>query len=121
MAKARANRGGRPVMLTGDAARRIGRVVQHVERGNRNTSAHVMRIVSDEGEPVRLCKTSAAWNKGTTATLNVWEGGTPPSETQSTGVTLTECVNKFANVATGKWVIVAKGGTGKYYLIAAEC
>lgn len=108
-------------MFAANAAKRINRVVQHVERGDRNIPAPVMRPVYNDDEPVRLCKTSAAWNKGTTATLNVWEAGTPPSETQSTGVTLTGCVNKFANVATGKWVIVAKGGNGKYYLIAAEC
>jgi hypothetical protein len=73
------------------------------------------------GDPVRLGKTASAWIKGTTATINVWESGTPPSETQTSGVTLSNCVNKFANVATGKWVIMARGVNGSYYLIAAEC
>lgn len=73
------------------------------------------------GTIMRLGKTTGAWAKNTLATINVWEGGTPPNETQTTGETLAGCVNKFANVATGKWVIVARGANGSYYLIAAEC
>jgi hypothetical protein len=73
------------------------------------------------GSLVRLGKTSSAWNKGTTTTVNVWEDGTPPTETQTSGETLQNCVNKFANVAAGKWVIVARGQNGYWYLISAEC
>jgi archaellin len=73
------------------------------------------------GDPVRLGKTTATWTKGTTATIDVWESGTPPSETQTSGVTIANCVNKFATVASGKWVMVAKAGNGSWYLIAAEC
>jgi hypothetical protein len=91
------------------------------ERGNRDQSSVMFRQGGEDGDPVRLGKTTAAWNKGTLATINVWESGTPPNETQTTGQTLENCVNKFANVATGKWVIVARGGNGYWYLIAAEC
>jgi hypothetical protein len=109
-------------MLTADAARRIGRAVAKIERGNRDIEPPRMRTAGDDGgDPVRLCKTTAAWNKGTTATLNVWESGTPPGETQTTGETISGAVNKFANVATGKFCIVAKAGNGSWYLIAAEC
>lgn len=80
-----------------------------------------MRRPGGSGDPVRLGKTTATWTKGTTATINVWEDGTPPNETQTSGSTITGCVNKFATVASGKWVIVAKGANGSYYLIAAEC
>lgn len=122
MARARANRQDRPVMLTADAARRIGRAVAAYERGNRDIHPPRIRTAGDDGgDPVRLCKTSAAWNKGTLATLNVWENGTPPSETQTTGETIADAVNKFANVGSGKWCIVAKAGNGSWYLIAAEC
>lgn len=68
---------------------------------------------------VRLCKTSAAFNKGTTATLNVWEDGTPASETQTSGETL-QVVNKFANVAADRWVLVAKASNGAWYLAEYE-
>jgi hypothetical protein len=112
----------KPVAFSEDGARRVIAATKAVEAGNRDMPGIKFRDAGgDEGDPVRLGKTSAAWNKGTTATISVWESGTPPNETQTSGVTLTGCVNKFANVATGKWVIVARAGNGSYYLIAAEC
>ncbi len=77
--------------------------------------------ISSLNPTTRLCKTSSAFNKGTVATLNVWESGAPPSETQTTGVTIPDVVNKYANIATGKFVSVAIHGNGRYYVIAAEC
>lgn len=103
-------------MLTADAARRIGRAVSAYERGNRDIAPPRIRT-ADDSDPVRLCKTTAAWNKGTTATLNVWESGTPPSETQSTGETITDVVNKVADVVSGRFVIVAKAANGSWYLV----
>jgi hypothetical protein len=76
---------------------------------------------SGTGGSVRLCKTSSAFNKGTTATLNVWEGGTPPNETQTIGETISGVINKYANISTGKFVSVAMHGNGKWYVISAEC
>lgn len=114
----------KPVAFNEDGARRVIAATKAHEAGNRNMPGVRFRNAGggdDEGWPVRLGKTTAAWNKGTLATINVWESGTPPNETQTAGATITGCVNKFANVATGKWVIVAKGETGSYYLIAAEC
>lgn len=108
------------VHLTPESARRIGAAVVRVEQSGRDVPPVMFRQTGDD-EPVRVGKTTAAWNKGTTATIDIWESGTPPNETQSTGQTLTNCVNKFTNVASGKWVIVARGGTGYWYLIAAEC
>lgn len=68
-----------------------------------------------------LCKTSAAFNKGTVATLNIWESGTPPNETQTAGATVPDVINKYANIASGKWVSVAMHGNGRWYVVAAEC
>lgn len=73
------------------------------------------------GSRMRLCKTSSAFNKGTVATLNVWEDGTPPSETQTSGETVEDVVNKYANIASGKFVSVALHGNGRWYVVAAEC
>jgi hypothetical protein len=73
------------------------------------------------GSQIRLCKTSAAFNKGTVATLNIWEDGTPPSETQTSGATVENVVNKYANIASGKFVSVAMHGNGRWYVVAAEC
>ncbi len=111
----------RTVRLTEDAARRMAAATRAYERGNRDQSAIMFRQGGEDGDPVRLGKTAAAWNKGTLATINVWESGTPPNETQTTGQTLANCVNKFANVGSGKWVIVARGQNGYWYLISAEC
>jgi hypothetical protein len=112
----------KPVAFSEDGARRVIAATKAVEAGNRDMPGIRFRDAGgDDGDPIRLGKTSAAWNKGTTATINVWESGTAGSETQTSGATLTGCVNKFANVATGKWVIVARGVNGSYYLIAAEC
>ena len=107
------------VAFTRDSAGRIAAATLAYERGNRDQSPIYFRDTGD-GDPVRLGKTTAAWAKNTTATIALYEAGTPPSETTSSE-SLANCVNKFANVATGKWVIVARGVNGSYYLIAAEC
>lgn len=74
------------------------------------------------GYPVRLGKTTASWTKGTTASIELYEEGTPPSETKNAeNYTLENCVNKFATVGSGKWVIVARMTNSRWYLIAAEC
>ena len=111
----------KPVAFSDDGARRIIAATKAYEAGSRDMSPIAFRQVADDGDPVRLGKTTATWTKGTTATINVWESGTAGSETQTTGVTITGCVNKFATVASGKWVMVARGVNGSYYLIAAEC
>jgi len=110
----------KPVAFSEDGARRVIAATKAYEAGNRDMPGIRFRDVGDD-DPVRLGKTSAAWAKGTTATISVWESGTPPNESQTSGATLTGCVNKFANVATGTWVIVARCQNGSYYLIAAEC
>ncbi len=109
------------VHLTPESARRIGSAVRTVENSGRDVPPVMFRQTGDDGEPVRLGKTTSGWNKGTIATINVWESGTPPNETQTTGQTLENCVNKFTNVASGKWVVVARGQYGYWYLISAEC
>jgi hypothetical protein len=112
----------RKVAFTEGAARRVAAATLAYERGGKDMPGVRFRQGGgDDSDPVRLGKTTAAWTKGTLATINVWEDGTPPSETQTSGSTLVDCVNKFANVATGKWVMLAKGANGSWYLIAAEC
>jgi hypothetical protein len=110
----------KPVGFTPDGARRIVAATKIVEAGDRSMSPIAFRQVADDGDPVRLGKTTDAWTKGTLATIDLYEEGTPPSETTSSE-TLEDCVNKFATVGSGKWVIVAKAANGSWYLIAAEC
>lgn len=72
------------------------------------------------GGSLRLCKTTDQFVKGTVRTLNIWEDGTPPNETQTTGETVV-AVNKYATIAAGKWVSVALHNNGSWYVVAAEC
>jgi hypothetical protein len=112
----------KPIAFTADAARRIQRVVQAVEHGERSMSATRLPRLADDGEPVRLGKTTAVWNKGATATIELYEEGDPGSENKQTpALTLEGCVNHFADVGSGKWVMVARGVLGAWYLISAEC
>jgi hypothetical protein len=110
----------KPVAFSEDGARRVIAATKAYEAGNRDMPGIRFRDVGDEST-LRLCKTSAAFNKGTVATLNVWESGTPPNETQTSGATVADVVNKYANIATGKWVSVALHGNGRWYVVAAEC
>ena len=125
MARQPANKADRGGLVSRSSMERIGRAVAAYERGNRDRKPQAMPRAwgDDGGEPIRIGKTTAVWAKGTTATIELYEEGTPPNETKKspTADTLTGCVNKFANVASGKWVAVAKAANGSYYLIAAEC
>jgi len=110
------------VGFTRDAAERVAKVVRRVEGEPAGGGAGWYPYRGDDGEPVRLGKTTAAWTKGTLATITLYEKGTPPNETAETpATTLKDCVNKFANVAADKWVMVAMGVNGRWYLITAEC
>lgn len=115
--------GDRGVLITRGAISRLQKGVSRVESVDRQSGGLALPVGYDDGgDPVRLGKTTAAWNKGTLATIELYEEGTPPNETKKTPAdTLADCVNKFANVAAGKWVIVARGGNGYWYLISAEC
>jgi hypothetical protein len=110
------------VHLTPDSARRIGAAVRAVEGSGRDVPPVRFRQVADDGEPVRLGKTTAGWTKGAVASIELRDDGPPGSETGASPTnTLDNCVNKFANVEDDKWVIVAKAANGVWYLIAAEC
>jgi hypothetical protein len=110
----------KPVAFSEDGARRIIAATKAVEAGNRNMPPVRFRDPGgDDGDPVRLGKTTAAWTKGTLATIDLYEEGTPPSETTSSA-TLANCVNKMVNVPSGRWVEVVRGANGYWYLVWAE-
>jgi hypothetical protein len=70
------------------------------------------------GTMFALGKTNAAINKGASGQVNLYRG-TKGSES-ATGDNLASVWNRFANVASGKWVICAYF-LGGWDLIAAEC
>ena len=116
------------IQFTRESADRIANVVRTLElTPARGTPLDYEPILTSRNRAttasasVRLCKTSSSFAKGTTATLNIWESGTPPNETQTSGATIVGVVNKYANIATGKFVSVARHGNGRFYVVAAEC
>lgn len=114
------------------------KITEHFAQRMKSTILRVeaMPLSSGEGKiPVRfderpavvaggthLGKTTAAWSKGTSATITLYEAGSAGSETISTsGTTAVIAYNKFAAVASGKWVWLQSGPFGAWYLTAAEC
>lgn len=114
--------GPRKVHLTEDVARRMGAATLAYERGNRDMPPVYFRTAGDDGEGLRIGKYtgSSTWAKHTTATIDIWENGTPPNETSSSQ-TIENVVNHWAAVPSGKWVGIQLGANGHYYLVVAEC
>ena len=105
------------VGFTKSAANRIGRVVRAVERAG-TTGATWWDYRADDGAPgMQLGKTTAAWSKGAKATIDIYTGK-PGTEIKTD--TQANCVNKFADIASGKWVMLA-ALNGGWYVISAEC
>lgn len=123
MSRQQANKGDRGGLVSRSSMERIGRAVAAYERGDRNRKPQAMpRAWGDGGDPIRIGKTTSAWNKGTLATITLYEQGTPPNETaNSPPETIEDCVNKWADVQANKWVAVALAQNGSYYLVVAEC
>jgi hypothetical protein len=64
-----------------------------------------------------LGKTSAAWVKDTAQNITLW-AGTLGSEQETSDVV--RAWNKFADVPSGRWVMLARA-SDHWYVIAAEC
>jgi hypothetical protein len=64
-----------------------------------------------------LGKTDASHAKGASGTISIWSGAI--GSEVDTGVNVT-AYNRFANVTSGKWVMVLSI-QGRLYLVAAEC
>ena len=77
--------GTKGTAFDGETARRVLRATRSFEGGIPPIGGARVTSAGDDADAV-LCKTTAAWAKGTTATLQIWAGA-PGSET-NTGVTL---------------------------------
>jgi hypothetical protein len=69
---------------------------------------------------LRIGKTSGAWTKGTLASIELWEGGTPQNPAAGGG-TINNVANLWGDVAANKWVGITHAHRGSYYLVVAEC
>ena len=107
------------VLLTEDAAQRMAAATRRVERSGVGVGAtEWYPYVPDDAGVVKLCKTTAAWAKGSLANLKEYTGP-PGSETAVKGTATVEAVNHLGDVETGKWVLVASVN-GHWYLVATE-
>lgn len=98
---------------------RIFGAVRVVENSGRGGTPHPPTYQTGDDPPVILGKTVAAWAKGATQTIPVYSGEAG-SET-ATGFSVVG-MNKFAAVATNKWVVLAGPNQGGvWYLVSAEC
>ncbi len=75
-------------------------------------------IATLENSNVVLGKTDSSVNKGSSVTVSIW-AGTFGSEAD-TGVNVTGVGNRWVNIGSGKWVLVAWNGT-QPYIAAVEC
>jgi hypothetical protein len=62
--------------------------------------------------------TSGAWLPQTTASVDIYEDGTPPGETTSS-LTITGVVNHSVRVPYGSWVLIESAVNGYTYLVEA--
>lgn len=70
---------------------------------------------------LQLGRVTAAWNKNTLTEVVVYNSGTALNEDFGTPPTIIEgCVNKFADVQSGAWVLIGRAHN-RYYLVSAEC
>jgi len=110
------------VKFSEGAARRVIAATLAHERGNRDQPPVKFRSVADEDPQSLLGKTTAAWDKGTLATIVIYDLGDPPFEEQSSPLREIEgCCNKFADIEADSWVWLNRGPRGHWYVTAAEC
>lgn len=102
-------------VFDGETARRVLRAVRSVEGGGLGTGGPRVTSAGDDSDAV-LCKTTAAWAKGSSATLQIWAGA-PGSET-NTGVTLS-AYNRVSAFKSGDFVTVQMNRHGYYYVVGA--
>ena len=99
------------VVFSENAAKRISAAVRRVEGGPGTAGSGWHPYRARGAAEIVIGKTTAAWAKGASATVDVWAG----DPLAATGGTVT-AMNLFADIETGKWVALLGG-----FLISAEC
>lgn len=113
----------RGYLITGEAVARLAKGVHAADNSRRSIKAPKLRTAFDDDFAfLKLGKTLAAWAKNTLATVEIYPLGTPPNEQSGNPVELMEdCVNKFADIESGSWVMLGLAENRFWYVIAAEC
>ena len=113
MARSKATKGG--VKFTRESALAIAETVRAVQGSSRNQDGS-RGSSNAQASSHYLSKTTAAWPKDSAQTLTIYVGAAG-SEAASTGTTV-QAVNKFGDVASGEWVLLARAN-GTFYLSSA--
>lgn len=112
----------RRVTFSEEGARRVIAATRAIERGNRDQPPVKFRRVADEDPVGLLGKTTSAWDKGTLATITIYDTGAALVEEQADPPQqIEDCVNKFADIAADSWVWIQRGPFGRWYVTAADC
>jgi hypothetical protein len=98
--------------------RRVIDVVRTVEGGRPPDRGRSGRQSVDSGLAIVIGKTDSAHNKSASGTISVWDG-TASASLSDTGSNIT-AYNRFANVDSGKWVVIVLFRFG-WEIVAAEC
>lgn len=86
--------------------------------------ANVPTVVQDlprrgGGTSIRMCKTIADWEVGSTQLVELWEYGDFPAEARNDPIQRFTAHNKLFRVKSGAFVYIGKAGNGLWYLIGA--
>jgi hypothetical protein len=110
----------KPIAFTADAARRIQRVVQAVEHGERAMNpTRLPRAPDDGGDVIRMARTIGVWFKGTTMNVSVYTGE-PSFEVAASPPDLIEAHNNLCTVENDRVVFIGLVH-GYWYLLNWEC
>lgn len=106
-----------PGVFSDEAVTEIKQMFREFQSRQRNTPGHRATYFNTSTNR-RLGKTTTTHDKGNTETVDFYSGSTKGSES-TTGVSV-EAYNRFADLASGKWVFVEfiNGGWECY---SAEC
>jgi hypothetical protein len=109
--------GDRPVRFTRQAAHRVGRVVRAFEQGDRDCPGQGVSYTPDDPEPVMIGKTTSTWTKGTSATITLYNEGSPRSEATLSPAATVTAYNILHTVESGRWVILGRAVNLGWYLL----
>lgn len=108
--------------LLGDIRDTISRVAgMPVRSSGPQSEVRLQGLNRGGGSSLRFGRVTAAWNKNSLRDVVVYsEGGALAEAVADPAVVLTGVVNRFADVAANKWVMVGRAN-GRWYLVSAEC
>ena len=109
-----ANAADRPVMLSADSARRVGRMLSAYEGGDRAITPYVTPNAygggGDTETRIKIGKTTTLWTKETLSDeieIYVYDHTAAALIPVVPAETVTKCVNPCRTVKGGKWVVLA--------------